>query len=47
MRRENSMGRGEEMAMYVADLRIVYNVAKVEGLVRDHEIWEFEMPGEF
>lgn len=35
------MGRGEEMAVYVADLRIVCNVAKVEGLARDREIWEF------
>lgn len=41
------MGRGEKMAMYVADFRIVYNVARVEDLVSDQEIREFEMPGEF
>lgn len=32
------MCRGEKMSMYVADLRIVYNVTRVEDLVSDHEI---------
>lgn len=30
------MGRGRKIAMCVADLRIVYNVARLEDLVSSH-----------